>query len=75
MLYCYLNKTMLFYVLHLLANGCEAAAEDRTIIYCYEWYSSVKSVQIWSFFWSVFSCIRAEYGPEKTPYLDTFHAV
>ena len=39
------------------------------------------------FFWSVFSRIRTEYGeivfspnagkygPEKTPYLDTFHAV
>ena len=43
------------------------------------------------FFWSVFSCIWTEYGeirylsvfspnvekyePEKTPYLDTFHAV
>ena len=27
------------------------------------------------FFWSVFSRIFAEYGPEKTPYLDTFHAV
>ena len=33
------------------------------------------------FFWSVFSCIRTEYGdllrkpPEKTLYLDTFHAV
>ena len=33
---------------------------------------------IWSIFWSVFSCIQSEtgkYGPEKTPYLDTFHAV
>ena len=38
-------------------------------------YHCVKSVQIGSFFWSVFSCIRPEYGPEKTPYLDTFHAV
>ena len=51
----------------------------------------VKSVQIRSFYWSVFSRIRTEYGeteylsvfssntgkygPEKTPYLDTFHAV
>ena len=51
-----------------------------------------KGVQIWSFFWSVFSCIRTaygdfrskspysdpnvgKYGPEKTPYLNTFHAV
>ena len=42
----------------------------------------LKSVQIRSFFWSVFSCIRTEYGdlrskyrPEKIPYLDTFRAV
>ena len=49
----------------------------------------MKSVQIRSYFWSVFCCIRTEYGdlnsvpspnkgkygPEITPYLDTFHAV
>ena len=47
----------------------------------------MKSVQILSFFWSAFSCIRTEYedllckiysekyGPEKTSYLDIFHAV
>ena len=45
----------------------------------------VKFVQIRSYFWSVFSCIRTEYsvfspntgkyGPEITPYLDTFHAL
>ena len=42
----------------------------------------MKSVQIGRFFWSVFSCIRrvfssntGKYGPEKTPYLDTFQAV
>ena len=46
-----------------------------------------KSVQMGSFFWSVFSHIRNEYreirihsecekyGPKETPYLDTFHAV
>ena len=30
----------------------------------------VKSVQIWSYFWSVFSCIRIEYGDSrsKSPY-------
>ena len=43
----------------------------------------MKSVQIQSFLWSVFSCIRTEYSefspntgkhrPEKYPYLDTFH--
>ena len=35
----------------------------------------VKSVQMRSYFWPVFSCIRTEYGPEITPYLDTFHVV
>ena len=55
----------------------------------------VKSVHIRSFFWSVFSRIRPEYGeirieyglslrthpntgkygPEKTPYVDIFHAM
>ena len=51
----------------------------------------MKSIQIRSFFWSVFSCIWIEYGdlleisafspntvkhgPEKTPHLDTFHAM
>ena len=34
----------------------------------------VKSVQIRSYFWPVFSCIRTEYGPKINPYLDTFQA-
>ena len=46
----------------------------------------VTCVQIRRFFWSLFCCIRTgyreilrliygKYGPGKTPYLDTFHAV
>ena len=38
----------------------------------------VKSGQIWSYFWSAFSCFSpntGKYRPEITPYLDTFHAV
>ena len=38
----------------------------------------VKSAQIRTFFWSVFSCIRTEYKKIrtiKTPYLGTFHAM
>ena len=35
----------------------------------------VKSVLIRSFFWSVFSRIRPEFGPVKTTYLDTFHTM
>ena len=60
---------------------------DTKWVNLYQHYA--KSVQIRSYFWSVFSCIRTEYGeirsrlspntgkygPEITPYLDTFHAV
>ena len=38
----------------------------------------VKNVQMRGFFYSyfpVFSPNTGKYGPEKTPYLDTFHAV
>ena len=38
----------------------------------------MKSVQIWSFFLPVFSCIRTnceDIRTKKTPYLDTFHAL
>ena len=35
----------------------------------------VKSVQKWSFSWSVFSPNTGKYGAEKIPYLDTFHTV
>ena len=35
----------------------------------------VKIVQIRIFFWSVFSPNTRKYGPEKNPYVDTFHAV
>ena len=41
----------------------------------YYYKHCVKDVQIRSNFWSVFSRIRTEYGPEITPYLDTLHAV
>ena len=39
------------------------------------WIPFVKNVQIQNFFWSVFSPNAGKYGPEKTPYLDTFHGV
>ena len=38
----------------------------------------MKSVEIRSFFWPVFSCIQSEYRKirtRKSPYLGTFHAV
>ena len=53
-----------------LPPGCAIRIpQNLDVVHC------VKCVQIRSFFWSVFSCIRTEYGPEKTPYLDTFQAV
>ena len=61
---------------------------QRVSKYKFRFYNCVESVQIRSYFWSVFSCIWTEYwdlcnkiintgkfGPEITPYLDTFHAV
>ena len=38
-------------------------------------YHCLKSVQMRSVFWSVFSLNAGKYGPGKTPYLDTFHPV
>ena len=45
-------------------------------------YTAWKVSKYWVFFWSVFSRIRTEYGDlwskyrsEKTPHLDTLHAV
>ena len=35
----------------------------------------VKCVQMRSFFWFVFSPNAGKYGPEKTPFMDTFHIV
>ena len=44
-------------------------------IYTYMYIYMNYTIQIRSFFWSVFSCIRTEYEPEKPPYLDNFHTV
>ena len=52
-----------FYILYSYTN------HFRFITHC------VKSPQIRIFFWSVFSPNAGKYGPENTPYLDTFHAV
>ena len=51
----------------------------------FQTFHCVKSIQIRSYFWSLFSCIQTpylslfspntgKYGLEITPYLDTFHA-
>ena len=44
-------------------------------IYTNSCFHYVKSVQIKSYFWSVFSPNTGKYGPEINPYLDTFDAV
>ena len=48
--------------------GLYLILKERKIIVC------VKSLQIRSFFWYVFSPNTGKYGPEKILYLDTFHA-
>ena len=54
-----------------LVNDQSKLYQEETIpAECTTW-----SVQIRSYFWSVFSSIRIEYEPEITPHLDTFHAV
>ena len=76
---CFLIK---FFVKNIISYYCHQHLWDNTDI-----HHCVKIVQIRSFFWSVFSFIRTKYrntvfspntgkyGPEKTPFLDTFHAV
>ena len=47
-------------------------------LYHHETGHCVKTVQIRSFLWSIFSCVQSEYRKiwtRKTPYLDTSHAV
>ena len=69
----------------------KAVCKDCSVRSDYGNHHCVKSIQIRSYFWSVFFCNRTEYeiysvnlciqsetgkyGPEITPYLDTFHAV
>ena len=53
---------------------CPILLEKFTLFHTFCPYCAL-SVEIWSYFWSVFSCIRTEYRSEKSPYLDTFHAV
>ena len=65
--------------------GCLLTSHRRDAATCYIYlkirqrykshFHCVKSVQIWSYFWSVFSCIRTKYGEILPPYFDTFHVV
>ena len=60
------------FLYYLCNNGCYSSGLSS---HC------VKSVLMWSFFWSVFFRIRTvssnagKYGPEETPYLKPFHPV
>ena len=51
-----------------LVNGTNRVSKNWQLHY-------LKSAQMRIFFWSTFSLIRTEYGPEKPPNLDTFHTV
>ena len=49
---------------HLLIQiGKKGVFNIRLLNLCY--LHCVKSVQIWSFLWSVFSCLRIEYGTQE----------
>ena len=53
-------------------------AELKLYAYNFTYIHWLKSVQIWSFsgpYFSEFGMNTEKYGPEKTPYLDPFHAV
>ena len=55
--------------LPFLQNSCKLFSQKGR-------YHCVKSIQIRSFFWSLFPCIRTKYRKirtRKTPYLDTFY--
>ena len=59
---------------HQKTSGCqwhESTFEIKLLlcIHC------VKSVQIRSYFWFIFSPNTGKYGTETTPYLDTFYAM
>ena len=73
-----LRKNGIFEILKSAENGNSSGLSQHYL----------ESVQIRSYFWSIFFCIRTEYGeisvlspntrkygPEIAPYLDTFHAV
>ena len=64
-----LKKILIKYLIGLLKIFVKGDAHK-----CHLTTHWVKSVQIWSFFWSVFS-VFSVFEPEKTPYLDTFHTV
>ena len=66
---CFLQKTLL--ILQILVHNKGGAHGNLWgfIDHC------VKSVQMRSYFWSVFNPNTGKYGPEISPYLDTFHTV
>ena len=66
---------------NLLTQNCKFVTKRyllKEIQISSQFLQCVKSVQIWSFsgpYFPVFSPNTGKYGPEETPYLDTFYAV
>ena len=79
----YLKKVLLWIICRYFFQFCFKCIWCAVSMLGFRLKHYVKSVQIRSFFWffllcislSVFSPNAGKYGPEKTPYLDTFHAV
>ena len=53
---------MIFHALQQKANVVVCSKDTDVLDLMVSVYHCVKSVQIRSYFWSVFSCIRIEYG-------------
>ena len=82
---CVIVKTRFFVVLPLIHNQneknsahyhCVKSDQIRSYFWCVFSYIRIEYRDLTrSYFWSVFSPNKGKYGPEITPYFDTFHAV
>ena len=72
---CESNADDLFTVKNQLNSSREKIEKWSIIIICVHNIHCVKSVQIRSYFCSVFSPNTGKFGPEITLHLDNFHAV
>ena len=73
-LYSTFNQGNLKWNEHYLQFSLLKSCVITAFLYPWDSLHCVKIVQIWSYFLSLFSCIRTEHRPEITPYLDNFHA-
>ena len=64
------NFTSVYFFFNTVLGQANSDNQRNLFKNCTRNLHCVKSVQIWSFFWSVFSCIRTEYGDlrSKSPY-------